>query len=219
MWYVTSSNQAQFAWTAWARFYDGAGRIARRLKEYIGSAVIGISILLAFALIFVLFLSDSIFTNESTLGDKSIEDFNDISNYLEHYKAEYIVWAMGEQVQHHEWNLRSTKFLFWLSTLVSVSGIAFSFWQFTKADEYDKRASEADEVTLKNSVAELSFKSRSIASFILSLSLIYLFVYVKFLYPIQNLPERPKFEASVDAPQDDSSVSSEARSDGDVASD
>lgn len=115
--------------------------------------------------------------------------------------------------------LRSTKFLFWLSTLVSVSGIVFSFWQFAKADEYDKRASEADEVSLKNAVAEFSFKSRSIASFILLLSLIYLFVYVKFLYPIQNLPERPNFEASVDAPQDDSSVSSEARSDGDVASD
>lgn len=74
------------------------------MKEYIGSAVIGISILLAFALIFVLVLSDSSFLNESTLSDKSIEDFNDISNYLEHYKAEYIVWAMGEQVQHHEWN-------------------------------------------------------------------------------------------------------------------
>lgn len=156
------------------------------MKEYIGSAVIGISILLAFALIFVLVLSDSSFLNESTLSDKSIEDFNDISNYLEHYKAEYIVWAMGEQVQHHEWNLRSTKFLFWLSTLVSVSGIVFSFWQFAKADEYDKRASEADEVSLKNAVAEFSFKSRSIASFILLLSLIYLFVYVKFLYPIQN---------------------------------
>lgn len=189
------------------------------LKEYLGPLMVGASIVVAFILIFLLIVSDAWLLYESSLSEKTLSEFDDVSVFLEHYQAEYIVWAMKEQVQHHEWNLRSTKFLFWLSTLVSISGIVFAFWQFAKADDFERKASHTDEVSVKNAVAEFSFKSRSIASFILLISIIYLFVYVMFLYPIQNLPERPRFEVSTDTATKESAVpiSSERRNQDDQA--
>lgn len=158
------------------------------LRNYTRPLVIGFSMILAILLIFLLIFLDQKVFHESNLGFRKLSDYKDVSSYLEVHQIEYMVWTMKENVEHHEWNLRSTKILFWLSIFVSISGIIFSFWQFSKADEFERRFSESDEVVIKNSTAEISFKSRSIASFVLVLSLVYLIIYVKFLYPIEYSP-------------------------------
>lgn len=102
-------------------------------------------------------------------------------------RYEHIIWMMDNQRDVFEWSLRSSRYLFWLSVVVSVSGIAFAFWQFVRAEQFDRARAEADEMEIKTQMASLSFKARSMAALVLFVSIAYLMIYAVFVYPIQVL--------------------------------
>ena len=154
-----------------------------------------LTIAAAVALILLLFSLDSLF-NAPPLAVNPELNAEDYADLVEKHRLEYSIWAIHELRAHFEWNLRSTKYLFWISVLVTLSGIAFAFWQFAKASQFDAVQREHDEVQVKTEMASLSFKSRSIASLVLFVSIIYLLVYVTFIYPIQftEPPNQPVAE-------------------------
>lgn len=102
----------------------------------------------------------------------------------QHRRHAYAIWTMDLQRDAFEWNLRSTRYLFWLSVLVSVSGIAFAFWQFVRAEQFDRARAEADEMEVKTQMASLSFKARSMAALVLFVSIAYLTLYAVYVYPV-----------------------------------
>lgn len=102
-------------------------------------------------------------------------------------RYEHVIWMMDNQRDVFEWSLRSSRYLFWLSVVVSVSGIAFAFWQFVRAETFDRARAEADEMEIKTQMASLSFKARSMAALVLFVSIAYLMIYAVFVYPIQVL--------------------------------
>jgi hypothetical protein len=109
----------------------------------------------------------------------------------QHQRHAYAIWTMDFQRDAFEWNLRSTRYLFWLSVVVSVSGIAFAFWQFVRAEQFDRARTEADEMEVKTQMASLSFKARSMAALVLFVSIVYLTLYAVFVYPIQIIDIAP----------------------------
>jgi hypothetical protein len=113
-------------------------------------------------------------------------------------KAEYEIWTLSSKIKSFEWNLRSTKYLFWLSMLVSLSGVVFAFWQFAQASRFDRAQGEHDELAFKSLMANLSFKSRSVASLVLFVSIAYLMIYTAFVYPIRIVPPATGLQAETD---------------------
>jgi hypothetical protein len=105
-----------------------------------------------------------------------------------HYQR-YIQWTIEENYRIFDWHMRSTKIIFWVSMLVSVSGMAFSFWQFVEAAKDEKRAIEADELEMRTQLVSLAFKSRSVAALLMFLAVAYLLIYVTLVYPISYMPQ------------------------------
>lgn len=152
--------------------------------------LVALSILVVFVLILATILLDSrIFAVAPFEPDaaRSVADYDDL--YVK-ARYEYALWALEERRLHFDWNLRSTKYIFWVSMVVSISGVCFSFWQFAQAAQFDRLQREVEEVAFKSQMASLSFRTRSVASLVLLVSIIYLMIYVAFLYPIRNVPDR-----------------------------
>ncbi|MBU3029363.1 hypothetical protein [Paracoccus marinaquae] len=124
-----------------------------------------------------------------------------LSDYEERFNRhafEYSIWTLEQAKTNFQWSLRSSQYIFWVSMLISVSGICFAFWQFAQAGQFDRASSERDEVEVKTELASLSFKTRSVATFVLMISLLYLLIYVGFLYGVDvvegPLRERPRVD-------------------------
>lgn len=98
-------------------------------------------------------------------------------------------WSLQQTAETYEWQEYSTKVLFWLSILISICGICFSLWQFLEAGETERRSAHADELEVKNEYISLAFKSRSLASLMLFVSLAYLVIYSTLIYPIEAGPD------------------------------
>lgn len=96
----------------------------------------------------------------------------------------YNQWVVGENRRVFEWHIRSTKLIFWVSILITITGMAFAFWQFVDASHTDRTAMDTEELELKTHLASLAFKSRSLATFMVFVSLAYLLIYVTLVYPI-----------------------------------
>jgi hypothetical protein len=148
---------------------------------------IALSILLALILILSLVEFDSIADRSDFLVRDNLTEDQYHSKFYKS-KAEYQIWTHSLAVRAFEWNLRSTKYLFWVSMVVSLSGVAFAFWQFAQANRYDREQGQHDELAFKTHMASLSFKSRSVASLILFVSIAYLLIYAHFLYPVRQVP-------------------------------
>ena len=161
---------------------------------------------MALILVVLLYLADATFLAPRPIDVRVDVDDGEYRELMDRYKMEYDIWVLTEDAEHYRWNLRSTKYLFWVSMIVSMSGVAFAFWQFAQANEFDRRSGDRDELEFKTQMASLSFKTRSIASFVLVVSLAYLMIYVRFLYPVQHLPaadQMPSDVPAVTAPPDD----------------
>ena len=109
----------------------------------------------------------------------------------------YRQWTISENQRVFDWHLRSTKIIFWVSILVSIIGISFSFWQFSEASRDAQKAAESDEMEIKTQLISLAFKSRSIAASIMFISVAYLLIYVVLVYPIRHTPQSSMLESEL----------------------
>ena len=94
------------------------------------------------------------------------------------------IWSMSMNQRVFEWGLFSAKVLFWISMTVSMSGIAFSFLQFSLSPESTQEPS-SDEMSLTTSMLSFMLRSRTMASLVMFSSIAYLVIYVVFVYPVK----------------------------------
>jgi hypothetical protein len=154
---------------------------------------VGLSIVLAAAALFALYWIDATQTSRpfEIREDLSLADYE---MRFRRTAFEFSIWTLEQGRANFEWSQRSTRYIFWVSMLITVSGIAFAFWQFARASQFDRESAERDEVELKTQLASLSFKTRSVATLVLVVSLGYLGLYVGFLHgvePVTLMSERP----------------------------
>lgn len=160
---------------------------------------VAVSIAVAVLLLLLLFQLDLLQNQPDFEIDKDIPlaDYEDLFN---RHAFEYSIWTLEQARTNFQWSVRSAQYIFWISMIISLSGICFAFWQFAQASQFDRVQVERDEFEVKTELASLSFKTRSVATFVLMVSLIYLLIYVKFLYGVQvvegPLKERPRVNTS-----------------------
>jgi hypothetical protein len=114
---------------------------------------------------------------------------------LQHHQIQHAIWTFAQQKEGFEWNLRSEMYIFWVTILIAVSGVAFAFWQFARAEQFDRAAAEADEFAVKTQMASLSFRSRSMASLVMFISIVYLGIYATLIHPIKTQATGAQIEA------------------------
>ena len=149
--------------------------------------VIAASIVLVLGLILSLVAVDRHLFRAS---DWSVPDDLDAAAHLamfQQHRLEHAIWSLQQQKEGFEWHLRSAIYIFWVTILISVSGIAFAFWQFARAELFDRAAAEADEMEVRTQMASLSFRSRSVASLVLFVSIAYLALYTIVVHPMRVL--------------------------------
>jgi amino acid transporter len=112
----------------------------------------------------------------------------------------YIEWTADQNVQVFEWHARSTKIIFWVSMLITVTGIVFAFWQFVEASKTSHAAEQTDKIELKNQFISLAFRSRSLATFMMFVAITYLLIYVTLVYPITTVEGPKTVMQSLDTP-------------------
>ena len=119
-------------------------------------------------------------------ANKSIEvHMSDTKKYSQLYSQ----WTMQENIRVFEWHLRSTKILFGTSILIAIMGMGFSFWQFHEAAESQRISREVEEIEIKTQMISLALKSRSMASLLLFVSIVYIISYSIFVYPLKVMPD------------------------------
>lgn len=151
-------------------------------------ALVGGSILAIIVVVMALFVMDEHYWSEGVVVSED-KDFNEyVIESKKHYEV-YRQWAIEENRQVFEWQLRSTKIVFWISVLVSISGIVFAFWQFVEAAQIEKSTRDVSEIEVKTQIASMTFKSKSFAALVMALSIVYLLIYVNFVYPIKVAPQ------------------------------
>jgi hypothetical protein len=131
-----------------------------------------------------------LFVDESFLSDPDIEVGSDTelaAEQIETGKAveKYNQWTLSENRRIFDWHSRSTKILFWTSILITITGMAFSFWQFVEASHSEESARKTEQLEVKTQLVSLAFKSRSLATFMMFISLAYLLIYVTMVYPVR----------------------------------
>ena len=104
----------------------------------------------------------------------------------------YRQWVYHERQRAFSWHARSTKIVFYVFVLFSVSGMTFSFWQFVASTREARRALELEETQLemKTQLLSLALKSRSMAAVVLVISVAYFLVYALFIYPLNDATSR-----------------------------
>lgn len=149
---------------------------------------VSVSIAVVFLLIFLLVRIDqSFFAGASLYGSLPKEEFSGL-DLGARAVFEYQLWVLEHSREAFEWQLRSSKYLFWVSVSVAISGICFAFWQFVRADDFSRYSEEADSVDMQTAFAKISFRARSMAAFVMLMSIVYLLVYVLVVYQIEYLP-------------------------------
>ncbi|WP_138465441.1 hypothetical protein [Poseidonocella sp. HB161398] len=117
---------------------------------------------------------------------RTIEDYS--ADY-ERARFAFSIWTLSETRRVYDWNSRASQYLFWVSMLVSVSGVAFAFWQFSQASRFLQRIGERDEVEFRNQMVSISVKTGSMATLVLVISIAYLLIYVQFVYEVKPGPQ------------------------------
>jgi hypothetical protein len=158
-------------------------------SEFRRPAFVALSIgLFVLALLCLILLDEALLQRHSVEIEPEVELSQYVANTDKSYEA-YKQWTLDQTVRAFDWHARSTKIIFWISMLVGISGICFSFWQFVEASREERRAINADEIELKMQFISLAFKSRSIAALMMFVSLAYLLIYVTLVYPVRYRPQ------------------------------
>ena len=175
----------------------------KRATRYIGLALV--FLLLFSLLLLVIVLLTSYFTGMS--GSREITISSCESDITECNKL-FRIWSYSLNQRIFEWSLFSGRMIFWLSALVTVSGLAFSFWQFWEAFSMTRK-SESSEFHFSPERLAMAVKVKSIGALVLLLSIAYLAIYAEFIYPIDMIEiplSQPNIETtgSIDIPSDQS---------------
>lgn len=164
------------------------------------SIVILVSLLLLFSIIV-----------EIWIKTPEIDDNKTLTQYREETAKSweiYVRWTHEFHQSTYRWQALSTKIIFWISILVPISGIVFSFWQFVEATKEvrhfreignkkdrtkasnaqrdDKNGGQFDYFSFQNQIMSIAFKTRSVASLIMFISVAYLIIYGTLIYPINE---------------------------------
>ena len=105
------------------------------------------------------------------------------NNLYECYQM-FQIWQYSLNQRVFEWNLSSGKIIFWISMAITVSGLAFCCWQFWDASSIARQSEDA-EIQVKTEAFSLALKSKSIGVLVLFVSIVYLAIYAKLIYPIE----------------------------------
>lgn len=175
------------------------------------------------ALSFVLFLFviitvDNVVFEGKDFSHETPEFCVNYQQYPKNREMYYKDWEFYHVRSVFEWNLRSGKYLFWLSVLISVSGIVFAYAQFRSAERTEHLAdrkpsrdsspnpgdgsagdvgasdgnegpsTDADILIVKTQLASIAFKAKSIAALTLFVSIVYCIMYVVFVYRLEPVP-------------------------------
>lgn len=113
----------------------------------------------------------------------------------------YRQWAYYDYQQSYSWQNWSTRIIFWVSMLITLTGLGLSSLQFITASNEARGALQLDkgseqELQISSQLISLAFKTRSIAAFIMFMSLVYLVIYVLFLHPIAMTTQVPQVTPS-----------------------
>ncbi len=110
------------------------------------------------------------------------------------YDTEYIMQFIDEieyrknDLAYREdvfkWQFSTSKWFFYLVMLIVLSGLIFSSWHFIKTLK-----GSTSEIDLTASMTELKIKTSLIGLVILIVSIVFLFLYLKFVYPINIVEE------------------------------
>ena len=144
-----------------------------------------IAITFIFLVLFSLLIIEEYLLSIPNFETNSEKDLSSYKTDTEISVQLYNQWSINENRRVFEWHARSTKVLFWVSIFITVTGISFAFWQFVEASQKDEKATKADSLELKTALISLGFKSRSLATFMMFISIAYLLIYVTLVYPIQ----------------------------------
>jgi magnesium-transporting ATPase (P-type) len=151
------------------------------------------AILAIFAVLFLLLLMEEYFFSKTNFKLEQV----DIAIYqLETSKTIELFnqWSINENRRIFEWHARSTKIIFYVSILITIIGMAFAFWQFVEASNSEKIAIEAEQLEIKTQLVSLAFKSRSLATFMMFISLAYMLIYVTVVYPVKPVHSGEEFK-------------------------
>ncbi|MBZ0202493.1 MAG: hypothetical protein K8I03_05705 [Ignavibacteria bacterium] len=109
--------------------------------------------------------------------------------YRLRYDTEYFMQYISEikyrknDLEYREdvfkWQFSTSKWIFYLVMLIVLSGLIFSSWHFIKTLK-----GATSEIDLTASMTELKIKTSLIGLVILIVSIVFLFLYLKFVYPI-----------------------------------
>jgi Trk-type K+ transport system membrane component len=153
---------------------------------------VAVSILLLLAIILLLVILDHwIFHDPGLPTPAEGSSLEDDQVQTARLHEAYQQWTYLERQRSFGWQARSTKVIFWISVLVALSGVGFSFWQFVAATKEAERALEEHQLEIRTELISLAFKSRSIAALVLFMSVAYLLVYALLIYPISDAGTTP----------------------------
>ncbi len=147
-------------------------------------AVAGGIVGILFVLLLLLFVEDKLHHTVDFEPD-SVNELSDEELQTGKAIEQYNRWTLSENRRIFQWHARSTKVLFWVSILITITGMSFAFWQFVEASQSEKAAIETEELQVKTQLVSLAFKSRSLATFMMFVSLAYLLIYVTMVYPVK----------------------------------
>ena len=115
---------------------------------------------------------------------------------VNHIKVEYTKFAYDYKMKVFHWQLLSSKIIFCVVTLVVFAGLYLSYLQFRmsarhfdKVHEHHQRLTENAQTTTKFEISKAGIKidSAVIGLIILVISIVFFFLYLKFVYPIVDV--------------------------------
>lgn len=114
---------------------------------------------------------------------------NQSSDSLKKAYETYLIFEMKNNQANFEWNLKSTKIIFWMVIFLVFSGILFSGVQFYKATLEKKIRSKSPDQNQLNTEIEANLKGIKISTpilgvIILVISLAFFYLYLIYVYPI-----------------------------------
>lgn len=160
----------------------------RSRRRFNNPANVAASIFFVVIALLGLLLFDEYFYGMNSFVTFDVNDGHNYQNDTEIMHELYRQWVIRQNIEVFEWQMRSTKVLFWVSILVTICGIGFAFWQFVDASTEERSARSVNEMEVKSQIISLAFKSRSIAALVLFVSIAYFIVYVTLVYPVKDPP-------------------------------
>ena len=99
----------------------------------------------------------------------------------------YVVSQWNHRAATFEWQLFSSKLLFWLVTLIVIAGVVLTYFQFRHAFSRRPRNEVPPNSELEFSLEKVRVSSSVVGVVILTLSLGFYFLYLVHVYPIKAL--------------------------------